>query len=41
MVFGRREDLNEKALRRVEAFFFKLQAAAKDWIAQGPRRRLV
>jgi len=33
--FKRREDLNEKAMRRAEAFFLSLQRAAKDWIALG------
>jgi hypothetical protein len=33
--FKRREDLNEQALRRGEAFFLGLQDAAKDWIALG------
>jgi|SRR5215469_1127715 len=33
--FKRREDLNDQALRRVEAFFLKLQDAAKDWITLG------
>jgi hypothetical protein len=33
--FRRREDLNEKALQRAEAFFLGLQDAAKDWIALG------
>jgi hypothetical protein len=33
--FKRREDLNDQALRRAEAFFLKLQDAAKDWIALG------
>lgn len=33
--FKRREDLNEQALQRVEAFFIALQDAAKDWIALG------
>jgi hypothetical protein len=33
--FKRREDLNDKALRRAEAFFLGLQEAAKDWIALG------
>jgi len=33
--FKRREDLNDQALRRVEAFFLGLQDAAKDWIALG------
>ncbi len=33
--FKRREDLNEEALQRVEAFFLGLQDAAKDWIALG------
>jgi len=33
--FKRREDLNEQALQRVEAFFLGLQDAAKDWIALG------
>ncbi len=33
--FKRREDLNEKALTRGEAFFLSLQNAARDWIALG------
>lgn len=33
--FKRREDLNDRALRRGEAFFLGLQDAAKDWIALG------
>ena len=33
--FKRREDLNEQALQRAEAFFLGLQNAAKDWIALG------
>jgi len=33
--FKRREDLNDKALQRAEAFFLGLQDAAKDWIALG------
>ena len=33
--FKRREDLNEQALQRAEAFFLGLQDAAKDWIALG------
>src|SRR5262245_6339060 len=33
--FRRREDLNEEAMKRVEAFFLALQEAAKDWIALG------
>jgi hypothetical protein len=33
--FKRREDLNDQALRRVEAFFLKLQDSAKDWITLG------
>jgi hypothetical protein len=33
--FKRREDLNEQALRRAEAFFLRLQDTAKDWIALG------
>jgi len=33
--FKRREDLNDQALRRAEAFFLGLQDAAKDWIALG------
>ncbi len=33
--FRRREDLNDKALRRAEAFFLGLQNAARDWIALG------
>src|SRR5262245_14354212 len=33
--FKRRQDLREKALRRAEAFFVKLQDAARDWIALG------
>jgi hypothetical protein len=33
--FKRREDLNEQALQRAEAFFIGLQDAAKDWIALG------
>jgi hypothetical protein len=33
--FKRREDLNDQALRRGEAFFLKLQDSAKDWIALG------
>lgn len=33
--FKRREDLNELALRRAEAFFLGLQDAAKGWIALG------
>lgn len=33
--FKRREDLNEQALRRAEAFFLALQDDAKDWIALG------
>ena len=33
--FKRREDLNEQALQRVEAFFLGLQDAAKDWLALG------
>jgi hypothetical protein len=33
--FKRRDDLNDLALRRLEAFFFGLQEAAKDWIALG------
>jgi hypothetical protein len=33
--FKRREELNEQALRRGEAFFLGLQAAAKTWIALG------
>jgi len=33
--FKRREDLNDQALRRAEAFFLKLQDAAKDWITLG------
>jgi len=33
--FKRREDLNDQALRRAEAFFLRVQDAAKDWIALG------
>ena len=33
--FKRREDLNEQALQRAEAFFLGLQNAARDWIALG------
>ena len=33
--FKRREDLNDKAMRRGEAFFLSLQQAARDWIALG------
>jgi len=33
--FKRREDLNEHALQRAEAFFLGVQDAAKDWIALG------
>ena len=33
--FKHREDLNDQALRRGEAFFLALQDAAKDWIALG------
>jgi hypothetical protein len=33
--FKRREELNEQALQRAEAFFLGLQDAAKDWIALG------
>lgn len=33
--FKRREDLNDQALRRAEAFFLKLQDAARDWITLG------
>jgi hypothetical protein len=33
--FKRRQDLREKGLRRAEAFFVRLQDAAKDWIALG------
>jgi len=33
--FKRREDLNDQALRRGEAFFLALQDAARDWIALG------
>jgi hypothetical protein len=33
--FKRREDLNDQALQRAEAFFLGLQDAAKDWIALG------
>lgn len=33
--FKRREDLNEKALKRSKAFFLALQDAARDWIALG------
>ena len=33
--FKRREDLNERALQRAEAFFLGLQDAARDWIALG------
>ena len=33
--FKRREDLNEEALQRAEAFFVGVQNAAKDWIALG------
>src|SRR5262249_44756070 len=33
--FKRREDLNDQALRRAEAFFLGLQDAARDWIALG------
>ena len=33
--FKRREDLNEQALQRAEAFFLGVQDAAKDWIALG------
>ena len=33
--FKRREDLNEEALRRAEAFFVGLQEAARDWLALG------
>jgi hypothetical protein len=33
--FKRREDLNDQALRRAEAFFLGLQDAAKDWLALG------
>jgi hypothetical protein len=33
--FKRREDLNEQALQRAEAFFLGVQNAAKDWIALG------
>ena len=33
--FKRREDLNDHALQRAEAFFLGLQDAAKDWIALG------
>jgi hypothetical protein len=33
--FKRREDLNDQALHRLEAFFLGLQDVAKDWIALG------
>lgn len=33
--FKRREELNEQALQRAEAFFLGLQDAAKDWLALG------
>ena len=33
--FKRREELNERALKRGKAFFISLQNAAKDWIALG------
>jgi len=33
--FKRREELNDQALRRAEAFFIGLQDAAKSWIALG------
>jgi hypothetical protein len=33
--FKRREDLNHKVMKRVEAFFLSLQQAAKGWIALG------
>jgi hypothetical protein len=33
--FKRREELNEHALQRAEAFFVGLQDAAKDWLALG------
>jgi len=33
--FKRREDLNEQAVQRAEAFFLGLQDAARDWIALG------
>jgi len=33
--FKRREDLNERALTRGEAFFLSLQNAARDWIQLG------
>jgi len=33
--FKRREDLNEKALKRSTAFFLALQNAARDWIQLG------
>jgi len=33
--FKRREDLNEQALQRAEAFFLGLQDAARDWLALG------
>jgi hypothetical protein len=33
--FKRREDLNEKALKRGKAFFLALQNAARDWIQLG------
>lgn len=33
--FKRREDLNEQAMRRAEAFFLGLQDEAKDWISLG------
>ena len=33
--FKRREDLNEQALRRAEAFFLGLQDEARDWISLG------
>ncbi|MDX2167687.1 MAG: hypothetical protein SF182_11510 [Deltaproteobacteria bacterium] len=33
--FKRREDLNEQAMQRAEAFFLALQNEAKDWISLG------
>ena len=33
--FKRREELNDKAMKRAETFFLALQRAARDWIALG------
>jgi hypothetical protein len=33
--FKRRDDLNDKALKRSQTFFLALQNAARDWIQLG------